>query len=424
MKVRIAQSRWPLVVAVSSLFFAGCDDEGPAPEPGRLGRLVVSDGEVGRLTVIDLDEGTLVSTFETVAPASLHAGPGRRFAYAHQSSAGLVQIIDSGIEISSHGDHEHVEITEPVLSPFMLTGVAPVHFTHHDGQAVVFFDGAQPTETSPGVAAHVVIVPEISLIQGMPESISIPLASAQHGVAVPVGNGLVVSSDVPAPTGAGNPLPNGVSVTDWDGNVLQTFDGSCMRLHGEVALSDDRIAFGCANHVLIVERASASAPFTTRTLAYPDTRRSGALAASRDGAFLLGNHADENQNGIIRIDVATGDVREVAFDAKVSEFAIVPGLDDTLVVLTAGGALHVVETDAFDVVRTWQAVAPFTVSHASPHPALAVADDLVFVSDPEGGAVLEFEIAHLEVGRRFVVAGLPTSLVVLGPATHDDEHAH
>jgi hypothetical protein len=423
MKITTTFARWPLAIVTSLSLLAGCSDAASEPEHGRLGRLVVSDGELGRLTVIDLEHGDVLSTFDITSPAALHAGSGKRFAYAHQKSAGIVQIIDSGLHISSHGDHDHVDVEMPALLTFTLSGVAPVHFTHHDGQAVVFFDGAQASEGAQGVTAHAVIVPDISLAQGMPVSISIPLSAAQHGVAVPVGNGLIVTSDVPAATSPSNPLPNGVSVTDWDGNVLQVFDGSCAGLHGEAALTEHRIAFACADHILIVERLNESASFTTRELAYPDTRRSGTLDASLDGKYLFGNHKDETRNGIIRIDVTSNEVREVSFDAGVAEFAVLPGLADTLVVLTADGRLHVIDTTAFEIVHTFDAVEPFTVSHSAPHPGLAVADDLAFVSDSEGGAVLEYEIAHLERGRRFSVAGFPASLVVLGPASHvHDDH--
>lgn len=405
------------------------EDPHTEEEHGRVARLVVSDGEVGRLTIVDLEHGEVLGTYDVTAPASLYAAPGGRFAYAHQTAAGVVNFVDSGISVTSHGDHGHVDVEDPSLLAFTLTGVAPVHFTHHDGQAAIFFDGRQPSDELAGVSANVAIVPDISLIQGMPESVNVPLDVAQHGVAVPVGNGLIISADVPAPTGTGNPLPNGVIVTDWEGNVLQTFDGSCTGLHGEASLSHDRIAFACADHVLLLEREDEDAPFTTRTLDYPDTRRAGTLAASNDGAYLFGNHADETRNGVIRIDVTTGAVEEVSFgaDVKVARFAVPPGLDDALVVLTTDGTVHVIDVATFEVVHTWDVVAPFTTGHGTPSPALAVADDVAYVSDTAMGRVHELEIGERARGRTLEVGGRPTSIVVLGPATeaHDDDaHDH
>lgn len=423
MHTRIAFARGAAAAALFAL--VACGDEHHHHHEGRLGRLVVADGTQGLLTVVDLDEGAVLTTLEIDAPARINAGEGRRFAYAHQSAAGIVHIVDSGIIVEDHGDHAHTTLRAPSILDFALPGVAPVHFTHHDGQAVIFFDGAQPMGDQGGTPARVVIVPEIDLALGTPSSIEIALDAAQHGVAVPVGNGLLVSTDVPAATGASNPLPRGVMETSWEGDVRQTFAGSCEGLHGEATLTPNRIAFACAAHVLVLERANGEMPFTARTLTYPDTRRAGTLAASLDGVFLFGNHADDTRNGLIRIDVMTNETREIAFGAKLASFAVVPDLEDTLVVLTMDGQLHVVDTEAFEVVHTFSLLAPFTASHSTPSPGLAVAADVAYVSDTAGGSVIELLLAERERGRTFTVPGAPASLVVLGPATPvEDEHAH
>ena len=68
----------PLVLVV--LLVTACGDERTTSSPGRLGRVVVADGEEGRVTVVDLEHGEILSVLDLESPAHLHAGPAKRFA--------------------------------------------------------------------------------------------------------------------------------------------------------------------------------------------------------------------------------------------------------------------------------------------------------------------------------------------------------
>jgi hypothetical protein len=416
----------PILLSLSFLLIAGCEPE-PEPSPARLGRILVSDGEEGHLHIVDLERGETLAEYELEEPAAVHAGGGRRFGYAYERSAGRVRIIDGGVWRLDHGDHAHVSVEEPSLLDFTIEGVAPVHFTFHDGRSAIFFDGAQPNGTTEEIPASAVVVKESSLA-GLPETFELVADAAHHGVAVPVRGGVLLTSDAPPAVDESNPLPSGLELVDLEGTVLQSFPGSCEGLHGEASFALHGVAFACADGILLVERASTTEEWATRTIAYPDGRRAGALRADPDGGVLFAKYADDSASSILRIDAATELVVELALEDEIASFEAVPAHEPTLVVLTTEGSLLEIDADAMTVRGSWSVTEPFELAYGTPYPGLAVAEEVAYVTSPASGEVVEVDLARGYISRRFHVGGRPSRIAVLGPATladaddHGDEH--
>ncbi|NJN94451.1 MAG: hypothetical protein HC875_10335 [Anaerolineales bacterium] len=61
------------------------------------GQLLVADGLEGRLNLLDLDSGEVITTYDVAAPARVYASPSGRYGFAVQTEANLVNVVDSGI---------------------------------------------------------------------------------------------------------------------------------------------------------------------------------------------------------------------------------------------------------------------------------------------------------------------------------------
>lgn len=413
------------LLLVSSLTAVGCDDHGSHAATPRLARLAVADGAAGKVTFLDLRDGSLVSEVALTGASSIYAGPGRRFVFAVNRAAGLVELVDSGIAYVDHGDHGHTTFFEPTKLAFSLTGTAPAHFTFRDGVATLFFDGSVATASSAEVPARVVTVTEASLWRGTPEVVDVELEAAHHGVAVAFADGIFTSADVPVdPAATSNPLPEGVAFVDEAGVPLASFDGVCPGLHGKADLGDDRIAFACATHVVVVER-SAGSPWTSRTLAYPDDRRSGTLVGDEESQAIFAGYANTSQASILRYDAISGERLEQSLPAGIGSFDLVHGHEgEVLVVLTIDGVLRTFDPQTLAPLEEVSVVPAFTASHSAPGPRIATTEETVYVSSPTEARVLEVDVEHARITRRFDVAGAPASIVVLGPGHAEDEHGH
>ena len=118
------------------------DDKDDHGSPVFSGRLLVSDGAVGRVVVIDLEQGKAIESLTTTGAARVYASSNGVRGFAVQGSEDAVQGIDPGIRYESHGDHFDVEKTTPrVLSELVVSCSRPVHFVPHHDYSAAFCDG-------------------------------------------------------------------------------------------------------------------------------------------------------------------------------------------------------------------------------------------------------------------------------------------
>ena len=256
-------------------------------------------------------------------------------------------------------------------------------------------------------------------------------ARAHHGVAVPLGDVVLISSPNMEDTNAA--LPIGVDVMNMDSEILQSFP-ECPGLHGEAAYSDDGVAFGCSDGILLVERDGET--FLSRKVANPTANpdlRTGTLYYAEGAAFLLGNYG---QNSVVRIDPASG-ISEVVIDAgqRIWRFNYHGEDLSKLVALTMDGNLHVIDIASGEIEGTVQVVDPFlapTSGRSAARPTFVTNGHMVYVSEPLPGDIRAVDLETLEItDMRVLVGGKPANMAVFGMTAeselhgdHDHEHGH
>ena len=401
---------------IEPLAFAGHDhdheEEGHggymASEPMVGTRLIVNDYESGMVQIIDLRTNEVIADFELSAAAALYPSASGRYAFAVQTNGGVTNVIDSGVSAVPHDDHFHTEYGSPALLGVEIDGTRPVHYTPHHDQIAIFHDGD-------GAAT---IFTEEGLFTG--ETFTVTTARPHHGVAVPMGDIVLISS--PNMEDMNAPLPVGIDVMTLEGEIVQSFP-ECPGLHGEAAYSDTGVAFGCADGVLLVERDGET--FVSRKVANPTDNpdlRTGTLYAVEGGAYLIGNYG---QNTVVRVDPVAG-TSEIVIEApvRVWRFSFHGEDPSKLVALTIDGNLHVIEIATGAVEGTVQVVDPFLApasGRAAARPTFVVSGHMAYISEPLPGDVRGVNLETLEISEeRIFVGGKPSALAVFGMAAESE----
>lgn len=373
------------------------------PEP----RLIVADGAEGVVRVVDLTTEVELAVLEVAGPARVH-GVGRHV-LAVQRGDGRVDVIDGGSWAEPHGDHFHFYVAEPTLTELGFDAAEPTHVIDHQGAVAVFDDGDGSVVVLDGhrLGEDDAIVAEID--SGAPH----------HGVAIALEDLGVVLVSTPV---EGEALPDGVAVVDLaTGEELERFDG-CPELHGEIA-THDVVAFGCADGVLLVEPhddhwhahevpAPADAPAEART---------GTLVGGDSMPYVIG---DLGREALVRIDLESETATTLPLPLPMASFAF-DTEHEVILVVTGDGQVHRIDPMSGEILHSVAAVDAFELPQGhggSPTPAITLAGDRAYLTDPAAGRVVELGIAdELRVARELAVGGTPASVAVVGLASG---HAH
>lgn len=103
-------------------------------------RVFVGDHADAKITAFDLNAPDHRWSFDTTGQSKLYAVNEGAAIVAVQSDDNVVNFIDSGISLHSHGDHSDIDIEAPVALKENLTGPRPFHIIDHDGKVVINFD--------------------------------------------------------------------------------------------------------------------------------------------------------------------------------------------------------------------------------------------------------------------------------------------
>ncbi len=348
------------------------------------GHLVVADGRVGQLQVIDLEKGQVIATFSVPGPANVYATGNGMYAFALHREQNRVSVVYGGLNLEDHGDHKDLVTEAPYILHTLTTGPKPTHFKTHAGVVTIYNDG-DGTVT-------VLEEKDLGLRLRMSE---IATGAPDHGAPAFLGGYVLAGS-----------LNRGVvEVYSRLGRRVSTIEG-CPRLHGEAVLGS-RVAFGCADGVLIVEQRGLQ--FVGRKLpnpaGAPERARVGTVVSHSKYPFFIGNFGQ----GLARID---NQITPYPLPANPVRFAF--DKDGQLVVLTADGNLHTLEAATGKVIKSLKVSEPITASgEGAVRPGMALADGMAFVTLPDKGEVLEIELADMTIKRRFNVGGTPGSVAWL-----------
>ncbi|WP_454855974.1 hypothetical protein [Rhizobium binxianense] len=377
-----------------------------ADEERETWRLFVADHTAPVVRSFDVATGKQIGEFGLKGYAALSASSSGRTVFAVQTEADTVQAIRSGITLSDHGEHRDLEISDPELLPAAFDGKRPVHAVVHGDDVVLFYDRE-------GRARH---LSEEGLLDGKASERIIDATAPHHGVAVPMGETMLVSvPDVKAGTRPGELPPRlGLRVLDADGGQVGEVE-PCSALHGE-ALSARLVAFGCEEGVLIA-RPGKRGGVELDMLEYGQALPRGkvtTLLGSSTMLFFLGNYGEDR---IALIDPESPEpYRLVDLPTRRIDFALDPARVKNAYVLTEDGQLHVVDILSGEIAASATVTEPYSKDGhwRDPRPRLAVAGDKIAITDPRRGLVRMIDVETLKEVHTIPVEGQPFSIVAVG----------
>ncbi|UJW85198.1 zinc metallochaperone AztD [Devosia sp. SL43] len=362
-------------------------------------RLFIADHAAPTVTAIDLESGDAIGSFQLASPAALYRTQSGKAVYAVQGAGNQVSAISTGITVDDHGDHGDIEITAPVAIDAVVAGKKPVHFVEHDGRIALFFDGEGKTR----------VVDETDWLDGDEvANAEVDSGAPHHGVAVPWGDYTVVSEPNPEDPTA---LPIGVVVFDKAGGGVGDLH-ACPDLHGE-ASSGDLLAIACAQGMLVV---SGSGEPQIDLLPYSGLPE-GKVTTLLGGVglqYFLGNYGPDK---VVLIDPSAPEpFRLINLPTRRVDFAVDPIRPKFAYVFTEDGKLNQLDVVAGTIVQSLAVTEPYSMDGewSLPRPRIAVADDVVAVTDPNAGQVHLIDIATFIKIRNLQVGGAPYNIVAVG----------
>lgn len=362
-------------------------------------RLFVADHATPKVTALDALSGDTIGTFPLASPASLYTTHSGEAVFAVQGAGNRVSAISSGIVVDDHGDHGDLEVSAPALIDAAVTGEKPVHFVEHDGKIALFFDGSGKTR----------VIDERSWVDDASTSgMDFDTGAPHHGVAVPWGDYTIVSVPNPADPTA---LPIGVNVLDQSGAPIGDLH-ACPDLHGEAA-SGNILAIACAEGLLIVTGSGEPQITLLPYTGLPDGK-STTLIGGTGFQYFLGNYGADK---LVIIDPAeAAPFRLVELPTRRVHFVTDPVRPKFAYIFTEDGKLNQLDIISGQIVQSVVVTEPYSMDGewSLPRPRLAVAGDMVAVTDPNAGVVHLINIASFAEVRTLRVEGTPYNIVAVG----------
>ncbi len=372
--------RWALAAATIATVLAtgGCGTPAdPAAPPDGAGtqrpevtgpRITVS--YQGGLLVLDRD--TLDPVADLKLPGFLRLNPAGDHRHLFVSTSEGFQLLDTGVEVVGHGDHNHYYADEAALTETTYPAPEPGHVVRHAGKVALFSDGAGTVQ-----------VLESTKITAGPVAPTWTASAPHHGVAVPLDDGgLFVSVG----TEEGR---TGATVLDAALNPVASSD-DCPDLHGEAVARNGVVLAGCTDGVLLWKDAAF-----VKIDSPDDYGRIGNQAGSEHSDIVLGDYKTDSDAELERptrvslIDTEQQKLKLVDLDTSYSFRSLGRGPNGEALVLGTDGRLHVIDpatgkiTARIKVTDPWQE----PLAWQDPRPTLLVEDSTAWVTDPATSTV-------------------------------------
>jgi hypothetical protein len=360
-------------------------------------RLFIADHTDPKVTALDLASGEILDTFPLASPASLYLADEAVFAV--QGAGNQVSAIKSGITIDDHGDHGDIAIADPELLDAVLTGEKPAHFVEHGGKIALFFDGSGKVSL---IDSH------DWLDNSEPAITERDSGTAHHGLAAAWGDYTLVSvadaDDEKKPR-------LGVNVLDADGNVVGDMH-ACPDLHGE-ATSGNMLVIGCGDGLLVVS-GSGEPKIEKRDYAGLPAGKTTTLIGGTGMQYFLGNYGADK---VVIIDPAEAEpYRLIDLPTRRVHFVTDSVRPRFAYIFTEDGQLRQLDVIKGEITNSITVTEPYSMDGewSLPRPRLAVAGDVIAITDPLAGKVHLVDAESFEITSELSVEGLPFNIVAAG----------
>ena len=304
-------------------------------------------------------------------------------------------LIDSGLYVEDHGDHDHPYKEEPAIATTERAADKPAHMISHAGRTAIFNDGSGEVDVYTNANLTTDNLKPDYTYKGI----------AHHGAAVPLSNGLLATTFVEK---EGDALPSGVKIVDKDGNEQAVITDSCAGLHGTAYGGEgdsEKLAFGCMGKVVVYDVAKNKAT----DVALPDEgARVGTVKHVGGSNYFFTNYTVENeaQTKVGVINSKTGELKLVELPSAYKSATLVTE-DDIAYVLAEDGNMYAVDLKTAKISLTISAFNPFSLDEEAP--ALFEANHHVYVLMPSYQKLYEVHGNHTHEVVKFDFE--PTAIV-------------
>ncbi len=418
-------------------------DHGDDFEIDSEGRLVVTDAASNTLTVYDLDDNSVLDTFQaTFDGSSVVSSADFRFAVINSRSNGVTEFLDGGLWREDHVEHLHDYEEAPSFSDFTVEGSQPTHIVTYDGQMAIFYDGNADTSMPAGVK----VLTDMQIANETSDVPTLEFTVNMHGVAEPRGDMLISSvRRDDAETTSTNPiLPDSVAVFhfhDGEFEEEQRFDGECANLHG-AAQNELAVAFGCSDGVLVLSEEDEV--FTSNLVENIDALgelRVGTLYGHEHAHAFIGIASQHGGGSAILTNISAETLTMSVIDWQPEEDAKAVAYSfshegEYFAILDDKGFLTLLEAHEEEGDTHWEFAHKIDVASASAAElgedqafsmSASMHRDAIYVTDPVAQTVIAVDAETETAETLLTLDFVPDSAVWLGIAEshdHDDDHDH
>lgn len=319
------------------------------------------------------------------------------------------------IRLNTAGDDRHVMVTtsagfqlldvqQPELTDLLVPAATAGHVVVHGGKTVLYDDATSDTtifETA-----------ELADLDGaLPDAEVIPGVEAHHGVSVELEDGTLLT------TVGGESGRTGIRVLDADRTEIAA-NADCPGVHGEGTAQGERVVFGCENGALIY--ADGEITKVTSPDAYG---RIGNAYVSESSPLVVMDYKDDPDaegyllRNIALVDTAARTLTKVALPAGVEYTfrGIARGPGGEAVLIGTDGSLHWIDpatgevTKSLPVIDAWEGPAEWQ----APHPAVKVAGDIAYVTDPADSELVAVDLTTGEIAQTVELPHVPNEIAAI-----------
>ena len=263
-------------------------------------------------------------------------------------------LLDSGLYVEDHGDHDHPYAEEPAIATTERAADKPAHMISHAGRTAIFNDGSGEVDVYTNASLTTDNLKPDYTYKGIPH----------HGAAVPLSNGLLATTFV---ANEGDALPSGVKIVDKNGNEQAVITDSCAGLHGTAYGGEgdaEKLAFGCMGKVVVYNVAANKA---TDVVLPDEGARVGTVKHVGGSDYFFTNYAVENeaQTNVGVINSKTGELNLVELPSAYKSSILVTA-DDIAYVLAEDGNLYAIDLKTAKISLTISAFNPFNLDEEAP----------------------------------------------------------
>ena len=371
------------VTALAGVVLAGCAAPAPAappadePAPAADGPRVAVAYEGGVLVV----DGTTLEVIDDL--------PSEEFVRVNAAGD------DRHVVVTTSEGFQFLDMRAAELTDLVVPAAAAGHVVRHAGRTVLYDDATSDTTIFETAALA-------DMDGALPDAETVPGVTAHHGVSVVLEDGTLVTTVGDAKT------RTGIRATDDHGHEIAA-NADCPSVHGEGAAANEALVFGCENGALLYVDGEIT------KLTSPDAygRIGNAYTSDNSPLVVMDYKNDPDAEGYLLTNIALVDteaksLRTVALPEGVSYTwrGVVRGPSGDALMIGSDGKLHVIDpatgavTASHAAIESWKSPSEWQ----QPHPAIAVAGDVVYVTDAAAQKIVALDAA---TGKRLAEGELP-----------------